>query len=1678
MPLRFFPKETSLNKILWVLVHLGLGLSFVCCGFSLFQWFCDYRQAVAVQGEFLLMTPVSAFLQFLLAVCVLIGGRKAWFQAVASLLSAAIFLGITLLLAEDFFTRAGARPLGVAASANQVITTLFGAPLPMISRLSLVFGAQTAMSCVLILSPLSRHGFPRKMAKFLSAMSVILGIMVASAYSAGIAMMYDAENTPVSWLSALSLTGINIALLARGGIDSWDRFSEKYQGSSRHLGTLRGFEKRLLLFIGLLSAAIAAAGFGYLRHQQNIISRDNVANLESIADIKVQQITAWLNERYGEVRFMMKAPAVARDFQAFLEAPEDRARREVAMQWLQVMKDGARYDSLSFFDRNLKVLLSTDATGHEWKTIVEQSLLEAMSDGLSRFVDFQRSASGRVRLHFIAPVRQLGEGPDGTSPILGAVLFTVDPAQALYPLIQSWPSPSVSAETLIGRREGNIVLYLNEFRHRDIKPLLFRLSINQSELPMAKIARGEISSHGGVDYRSVPVLYATRQVPSTPWLLVVKIDQAEVFMNLQREAWSIALLVCALLAAAGFAAGLVWRQSTADFLMHELRMEQRSRELAARLALLSRHANDIILITDDTWCILDANQRACEAYGYSLSDLLGRNLHALASPGGRSSFELGLRSLRSSQKALFETEHIRADGTVFPVEFSGRLVEAEGRLSHLAIIRDISLRKLHEREIERLNKMYAALSEVNQLMVRTTDVDELLSAACSALVKVDGMSLVWIGRYDRTQNRLLPVARDGVEQSFLDGIELKTDVPPELATPSVVAVTEARADFSHDLTDSRMVQWRETLRRHRFHSCAAFPLRRQGVVWGNLTVYTSDSGSLAEAERNLLGETANDLSYAMDVLDDRLEHRRTEEGLRQSELRFRTLFENVNEVVVLHELLLDESGRAQDYRILDCNDSFEREMHIPRLRAKGALASALWGMGRAPYLIEYASVVENGLPLRLESFLEPLGKYFSTSVVSMGGRQFATVSSDITERKHVEEVLRQSALQWQSTFDAVSDAVFLLDGEAKIVQCNKSALSLLGKDRESVLGKVCWENVHDRTGPVPECPLAKMRQSRAREQSELRLKGRWFEVTVDPVFESSGVLKGAVHILSDITERKKAEAALLESEQRYRRFTQALTDYVYSVELNKEGSTLTRHGAGCLAVTGWTPEELQSDPYLWLRMILDQDRQMVLDQVDRILADKEATAIDHRIMRKDGVIRWVRNTPSVHRDSQGRILGYDGLIQDITERKIAEQALRDANFELQTINRAISVCAASLDLKSVEEVVLEHALRVSAWDAGLIFLCQKGAAVNVVAQKGVPEERRDGAAIPLAQSQLFSEAVRQSLRSEDLSLVELEPAAPARMLLEGLGFKRARSLPLVFQGECISVLCLLSRGIEPLPLATIRLLETLTGPFALSIQNALLHAETLRYATQMEQLVKGRTSELEATNRELEAFTYSVSHDLRAPLRAIDGFSRILLEDYAEALDDEGRRILNVVCKESQRMGRLIDDLLAFSRLGRHALQRQTVDMGDIVQEVRDELMARDPERRVEWVIHELPKAHFDPSFLRQVWVNLLSNSLKYSRNRDLARIEIGGEQYQQETRFWVKDNGAGFDMKYANKLFGVFQRLHSDAEFEGNGVGLALVQRIIHRHGGRVWAEAALGQGATFFISLPDKEATESQNL
>jgi PAS domain S-box-containing protein len=543
--------------------------------------------------------------------------------------------------------------------------------------------------------------------------------------------------------------------------------------------------------------------------------------------------------------------------------------------------------------------------------------------------------------------------------------------------------------------------------------------------------------------------------------------------------------------------------------------------------------------------------------------------------------------------------------------------------------------------------------------------------------------------------------------------------------------------------------------------------------------------------------------------------------------------------------------------------------------------------------------------------------------------------------------------------------------------------------------------------------------------------------------------------------------ALAESEERFRLFVEGVRDSAIYL-LDRLGNVVSWN-AGAERIKGWRPGEIVGRHFSVFYTVEDVAAGLPERELAAAERDGQTEGESWRV-RKDGSRFWAAVTLRALRDADGRLAGYAKLVRDTTERKRAEMrraaqyALAEALAPARTVAEALPSVLAGLGTALGYELVLAWEPRGErlACSASWLRPSSRGDAfIGFV--RGITFRRGEGVAGGAWESGEadWVEDIRQSMSYAHA------PQAVEAGLLSALVF------PVRAAGETALVLQLFAGDPRP---RDPELLDAV-GPLALQLgtfvervrqQEAAREAERAR-AAELERRVAERTIELTAVNRELEAFSYSVSHDLRAPLRALDGFSQVLLEDYGAGLDAQGKDYLARIRAASQRMSRLIDDLIQLSRVTRSELRRDDVDLSAVFEQAVEEVRERDRGRAVEVIVERGVHVRGDERLLRAGIVNLVGNAFKFTRDQAVPRVEFGVTPSKDGRVYHVRDNGAGFDMAYARKLFQPFQRLHSDAEFEGTGIGLATWQRIVHRHGGRVWAEGERGRGATFFFTLGD---------
>lgn len=895
--------------------------------------------------------------------------------------------------------------------------------------------------------------------------------------------------------------------------------------------TKQKFPFSLLLIFLLLAAGIAMAGSLYYRGESRQIRHEVEERLSTVADLKVRQITEWRQERIGDATLLMQNLFLSEGIQRILENNNAAASSQAFRSLMRSLIEYYNYQRIVLLDPKGRQIISVpdnrELTGEYALTLAFEALK-------NKQIVFSNLHLGRevkdIHIDLLVPV-VTGKGTGSHIP--GVLLLRIDPYKYLFPLIQSWPTPSETAETLLVCREGNEIVFLNKLRHREDTALTLRYPLGTSTIPAAMAIRGQEGIVEGKDYRNIPVLAALRAIPDSPWFLIAKVDKKEVFALMEKRFSFITALISVLIFATGFGVLLFWRHQSAEFYRRQYDAEHERQVYAQRYEHLTLHANDTILLTERDGKIIDVNERAVAAYGYDRETILQMNLRDLRAPETKVLLNGDLKEVEAQNGMVFETVHQNNDGKVFPVEVSSRIIDIDGKRYYQSIVRDISERKEAEKRIYHANRLYAVLSEVNQTIIRTPARERLFQNICRIAIEFGEFKFAWIAIKQEEEEALTIAAfNGGVAKDF----------------------TEKMRMFVHDMVEGR--------------------------------------GNLGEAVR-------------------------------------------------------------QGHSYL-CND------------------------------------IQN----------DPEMQQWSAETETQGCRSYAAFPF---------------------------------------------------KSGEKALGFL-------------------------------------FLCSAETHFFNAGEIKLIEEVAGDIAYALK----------------------------NMEGEEKRRH---------------------------------------------------------------------------------------------------------------------------VEKELMQH-----------------------------------------------------------------------KEQLEELVMERTSQL-----------------------------------------QNA--------------------NKKLKEINEDLEAFSYSVSHDLRAPLRHIIGFIDLLNRTAADTLNEKGKYYLRVISDSSKHMAKLIDDLLSFSRIGRSEVKKTSVDLNQLIEEVLHNLTDETAARDITWEFARLPEVEGDRSMLKLVLTNLISNAVKFTKRRPQARIEIGFESREKEFIYFIRDNGAGIDMAYADRLFGVFQRLHRPEEFEGTGIGLANVKRIIQKHGGRTWAEGKVDKGATFYFTLPKRD-------
>ncbi|HVN88104.1 MAG TPA: PAS domain S-box protein [Candidatus Binatia bacterium] len=674
-------------------------------------------------------------------------------------------------------------------------------------------------------------------------------------------------------------------------------------------------------------------------------------------------------------------------------------------------------------------------------------------------------------------------------------------------------------------------------------------------------------------------------------------------------------------------------------------------------------------------------------------------------------------------------------------------------------------------------------------------------------------------------------------------------------------------------------------------------------------------------------------------------------------------------------------------------------------------------------------------------------------------------------RLQAEAALRASEERFRSVIQNAPDLIAIIDAAGKYRYVNPAHERVYGVTVAALTGSDAFDTLHpdDARELMPRLAEA-MRSGEKMATVEYRIRhrnGTWHHVEgIALNMFDDPVVAGLFVTGRDITARKLREAVIRENQQRLEVGVRVADIAVFNQDRDLRYTWMYH------PQLGYTPEQVvgKTDSELLPRAAAEPVTAIKRNVVDTGAATRDEIRVESngRTFTFDLIVEPLR-------DDTGAIIGLTGASHDITEYKHTEELLHTHIARLEVLH---DIHRALLDGQPIPDVVRAALDRIRAvipsdFVVALLFNHEAGQAevIASIADAGPP--LAPAAYVPLAGFSPVSVLLERRVICIDDLRDTTEPRAPVLQLPRDAGMRSLLTAGLINEGEALGILSFGSARPAAFTADHQGAARDVAGILAIAIHQGRLHAQLRRHTAELEQRVRQRTAELEAANNELEAFSYSVSHDLRAPLRHIEGFSRLLRETNEANLDAEGRRYLDRIHAGTEHMSELIQDLLGLSHVTRSALELKATNLTDLARTVVDDLHRNDPRRQVEFVIKPALVANVDPRLLRIVLQNLLGNAWKYTSKHATARIEFGTLAGEHTTVYFVRDDGAGFDMANLGRLFGAFQRLHSPADFEGTGVGLATVQRIIHRHGGRIWAEGAPERGATFYFTLaPDPDA------
>jgi PAS domain S-box-containing protein len=982
-----------------------------------------------------------------------------------------------------------------------------------------------ALSALVRWWPLAPTWRDRQGAALLALATLVISSAVLISYLAGAPLLYGSDRIPMALPSALCSWLLGCSLWLAAGSDTWP-LAALARTIEKRRGLAAGFSLQVTSIFLVAVVLVIAGGSLFLRVQiqrtQTSVQRD----LLTVADFKAHQIATWWGERQGDAAGVLHARLIQNQLRMYLKGPESPTSAADVRAWMEELQKD-QYHRVVLFDGQGRLRLSAQSAGTAPEEPMDPAEIQAALRSREVVVRdlHQNPERDDIYLSLWVPI---GARAGGRAE--GVLLLMLDPRAFLFPLLQNWPTASPSAETLLVRREGSDILYLNELRHRSGTAMRLRLPMaSDPKTPSIRSTVGRGGLVEGLDYRGVRVLAVLRRIPDTNWSVVAKVDSAEVYGPLRRMVWTTGLALLGLLGL--FGAGLMlflWH--------HDKDMLRRQLHLSERFETLMNEANDIILVLDGEGHVREANARAVEQYGYALEELHGMGIAELRAPGCRGEAKGVFEQVKVAGSGRFETIHCRKDGGTFPVEVSTRALTLAGEQRVISFVHDITERRAQEHELQRMTRLYAALSQVNQAIVKSTTRQELFDKVCEVLVEFGSFSVAWIGWNDSQSHLVTAIARYGDTTDYLDRIRVESGDSTLAQGPTGTAIREGCPCVVNAFhTTPGTEAWRDAAAASGFQASAAFPIRLGGEVVGALTVHAKERDFFGAHEVELLVEAAGDLSFGLDHLAGEARRSEAEAALIETE-RFLMEAQSAGEIGTFTWLIPEDRWQGSPYldQIFGVGPEQPRNLSgwlaivAPDFRAK--LESYVAGIIEAhePFDLDYPIVRVADGAFRWVHGRGDIRRDADDQPTAMVG-----TIQDITERKQTERTLTTIRMAVEQS----PVSILITDAQGNIEYVNPAFTEVTGYTAAEALGQnprilkspnTAAEQYQDMWETLVRGDVWKGQLENRKKDGSLFYE----RATMAPVWDEDGVVTHYVALKEDITQarQEKAERRALEAQ--------------------------------------------------------------------------------------------------------------------------------------------------------------------------------------------------------------------------------------------------------------------------------------------------------------------------------------------------------------------------------------------------------------------------------------------------------------------------------------------------------------------------------------------------------------------